>query len=53
MPIPKPFNLTTWIEEHRDLLKPPVGNKNLYVDSGDYIRISNPLDNQLSTLPIW
>ena len=37
MPIPKPFNLTTWIEEHRDLLKPPVGNKNLYVDSGDYI----------------
>ena len=37
MPIPKPFNLTTWIEEHRDMLKPPVGNKNMYVDSGDYI----------------
>ena len=37
MPIAKPFNLTAWIEEHRDLLKPPVGNKNLYVDSGDYI----------------
>ena len=37
MPIPKPFNLTTWIEDHRDMLKPPVGNKNMYVDSGDYI----------------
>jgi len=37
MPIPKPFNLTTWIEENRDTLKPPVGNKNLYKDAGDYI----------------
>ena len=37
MAIRKPFNLTSWIEEHRDLLKPPVGNKNLYVESGDYI----------------
>ena len=25
MAIPKPFNLTAWIEENRDLLKPPVG----------------------------
>ena len=37
MSIAKPFNLTAWIEEHRDLFKPPVGNKNLYVESGDYI----------------
>ncbi|NQX91783.1 MAG: 3-hydroxyanthranilate 3,4-dioxygenase [Flavobacteriales bacterium] len=37
MPIAKPFNLTQWIEDNRELLKPPVGNKNLYVDSGDYI----------------
>lgn len=37
MNIQKPFNLNKWIEENRYLLKPPVGNKNIYVDSGDYI----------------
>ena len=37
MAIPRPFNLQQWIDDNRDLLKPPVGNKNLYVESGDYI----------------
>lgn len=37
MSIKAPFNLTRWIAENRDTLKPPVGNKNLYKDSGDYI----------------
>jgi 3-hydroxyanthranilate 3,4-dioxygenase len=37
MPIKEPFNLLEWISENRDLLKPPVGNKNLYKDAGDYI----------------
>ena len=29
MAIAKPFNLNKWIDENRNLLKPPVGNKNL------------------------
>lgn len=37
MSIRRPFNLKQWITDHRDLLKPPVGNKNLYVDAGDFI----------------
>lgn len=33
----KPFNLKNWIDENRGLLKPPVGNKNIYTESGDFI----------------
>lgn len=35
--IRRPFNLQKWIDEHRHELKPPVGNRNLYRDAGDYI----------------
>lgn len=37
MSVQKPFNLQQWIEDNRDLLKPPVGNKNLYPEGTDYI----------------
>ena len=37
MAIRRPFNLHKWIDENRDLLKPPVGNKNLYPEGSDYI----------------
>ena len=32
-----PFNLHKWVEENKELLKPPVGNKNLYTEAGDFI----------------
>lgn len=33
--LPNPINLQAWIEEHRHLLKPPVGNKVVFL--GDFI----------------
>ena len=37
MPIARPFNIHQWIEDNRDLLKPPVSNKCLYEEAGDFI----------------
>lgn len=33
------FNLHQWIDEHRDLLKPPVGNTMVWRDSGIMVMI--------------
>jgi 3-hydroxyanthranilate 3,4-dioxygenase len=33
MPIQRPFNFKKWIDEHRHLLKPPVGNQVVYEDT--------------------
>lgn len=35
MPLPAPLNFQRWIDEHRHLLQPPVGNK--CIDDGDFI----------------
>jgi 3-hydroxyanthranilate 3,4-dioxygenase len=33
----RPFPLQQWIEEHRDQLKPPVGNAQVYHQTADFI----------------
>jgi 3-hydroxyanthranilate 3,4-dioxygenase len=33
----KPFNLNQWIAENQHLLKPPVANKQIYLDNEDFI----------------
>ncbi len=33
----RPLNFHTWIEEHRHLLKPPVGNAQVFRDNKDFI----------------
>jgi 3-hydroxyanthranilate 3,4-dioxygenase len=37
MALQKPFNFKAWIEEHRHLLKPPVGNQQVFKGNDDYI----------------
>jgi len=37
MAVTAPFNLKKWIDEHRDLLKPPVGNQCVYKDAENFI----------------
>jgi 3-hydroxyanthranilate 3,4-dioxygenase len=37
MPVQRAFNLNKWIDEHRHLLKPPVGNQSVYKEAGDFI----------------
>ena len=39
MPLAPPLNLQRWVEEHRDLLRPPVGNKRLWVDRETIVMI--------------
>lgn len=37
MALQKPFSFKRWIDENRHLLKPPVGNKQVYIDNDDFI----------------
>ena len=37
MSIKRPFNFKKWIDDNRHLLKPPVGNKQVYLENDDFI----------------
>jgi 3-hydroxyanthranilate 3,4-dioxygenase len=37
MAVTRPFNFQQWIDEHRHLLKPPVGNAQVFKDNKDFI----------------
>ena len=34
-----PFNIKQWVEDHRDQLKPPVGNKYIYDGDGFFVMV--------------
>jgi 3-hydroxyanthranilate 3,4-dioxygenase len=35
----RPFDFTRWIDEHRDLLRPPVGNVQMWRDAGMIVMV--------------
>lgn len=37
MAVAKPFNFKKWIDDNRNLLKPPVGNQQVYKGNDDFI----------------
>ncbi len=39
MPIQRPFNFKQWIDDHRHLLKPPVGNKLIWEDAEFIVQV--------------
>jgi len=37
MALQNPFSFKEWIDDNRHLLKPPVGNRQVYIDNEDFI----------------
>ena len=37
MAIQRPFSFKQWIDDNRDLLKPPIGNQTVYKGNDDFI----------------